>query len=72
MPWQSIESAPKNEYILVFCPGADEFTQIMICGFLVSESPDDDGDWYELNADTRPSPLDVMPTHWMPLPDPPG
>lgn len=69
--WREISSAPKNEYVLVFCPDAADYTQIMICGFLESEDPEDDGDWYELNCDTRPNPFDVEPTHWQPLPDSP-
>lgn len=69
--WQPIESAPKNEYVLVFCPDAADHTQIMICGLLVFEGDPDPPDWYELNAETRPAPLDVAPTHWMPLPNRP-
>jgi hypothetical protein len=30
MIWQPIKTAPKNEYVLVFCPDAEEITQIMI------------------------------------------
>lgn len=71
MEWQPIETAPKNEYVLVFCPGAEEASQIMICGLLVFEGDPDPPDWYELNCDERPSPLDVDVTHWMPLPNPP-
>lgn len=71
--WQDVETAPKDgTYILVFCPDAAEITRIMICAFEMTAHPDDAGDWYELNADTRPSPLDVEITHWMPLPEPPA
>lgn len=69
--WQPIITAPKNEYVLVFCPDAADHTQIMICGHLEAQGDPDGPDWYELNADTRPAPLDVDPTHWMPLPDAP-
>lgn len=65
--WQPIKTAPKNEYVLVYCPDAEESTQIMICGFLVCDDPADTPDWYELNC-SRSGPLDVEPTHWMPLP----
>lgn len=71
MDWRDIKSSPENEYVLVFCPDAAEYTQIMICGLLRSDDPGDSGDWYELNCDARPAPLDVEPTHWMPLPDTP-
>lgn len=70
--WHPIKTAPINEYVLVFCPHAADFTRIMICGRLVFEGDPDPPDWYELNADTRPAPLDVEPTHWMPLPTPPA
>lgn len=70
--WQPIETAPRNEYVLVFCPDASEWTQIMICGLLEFEGDPDPPDWYELNADARPDPLDVGPTHWMPLPERPS
>lgn len=69
--WQPIETAPKNEYILVFCPDAADYTQIMICGLLEFDGDPDSPVWYELNADTRPDPLDVEPTHWMALPQKP-
>lgn len=68
--WQDIVTAPKNEYVLVFCPEASPYTQIMICGFLIADDPRDTGDWYELSEE-RPSPLDVEPSHWMPIPEPP-
>lgn len=69
--WRSIETAPKNEYVLVFCPDAAEYTQIMICGQLEGDGDPGGPDWYELNCDARPCPLDVEPTHWTPLPSAP-
>ena len=67
--WRQINTAPKNEYVLVFCPDATEGSQIMICGHLVFVGDPDGPTWYELNCDARPYPLDVEPTHWMPLPN---
>jgi hypothetical protein len=69
--WRTIEAAPNNEYVLVFCPDAEETTQIMICARLVADGDPDPPDWYELNCDIRPNPLDVEPTHWQPLPESP-
>ena len=70
--WLDIASAPTNEYVLVFCPDTAEPYQIMICGLLEFEGDPDPAEWYELNADTRPKPLDVTPTYWQPLPPPPS
>lgn len=66
--WQPISTAPKNEMILGFFPDAD--TEIMIVGCLVTDHPDDSPDWYHQD-DRLGAPLDVEPTHWMPLPEPP-
>jgi len=70
--WQDIGTAPTNEYVLVFCPDAEESSRIMICGRLVFEGDPEPPEWYELNCDQRTGPLDVDPTHWMPLPSPPS
>lgn len=69
--WKPIKSAPKNEYVLVFCPDAADYAKILICGLLEAEDDPSDPDWYEINCDARPYPLDVTPTHWMPLPKAP-
>lgn len=63
--WRPIAVAPENEDVLVFCPGAD--TPIMICHLL---SDDDEEAWYEQNPSIG-APLDVEPTHFMLLPEPP-
>lgn len=69
--WQPIETAPTNEYVLVYCPDAEEYSRILICARLVFEGDTDPPDWYEINCDVRPNPIDVDATHWMPLPTPP-
>lgn len=65
--WLDISTAPKNEYVLVFCPDAEESSR-MICGLLVFEGDPEPPDWYELNGS---KPLDVEPSHWKPLPTSP-
>lgn len=57
--WRSIESAPKDEDVIAFFP--DAVTEIMVVHCF------DDGscDWYEPHGR---QPIDVAPTHWMPLP----
>lgn len=62
--WQPIADMPEAGVdVLVFCPDAN--TPVMICHHF----GDNDG-WYEQNPNIGP-PLDVDPTHWMPLPEPP-
>ena len=68
--WQSIETAPRGEYVLVFSPDCNEWSQIMIARAEITDEPGDEGDWYELNGIGRP--IEMVLTHWMPLPDPPG
>lgn len=64
--WRPIKTAPRDELVLVFCPDADDLSTIMICSFMVSDEPGDEGGWYG-QSDFSPQ-LDVEPTHWMPLP----
>lgn len=66
MNWQPIKTAPKDELVLVFFPDADDLSAIMICSFMVSDEPGDEGSWYG-QADLSPQ-IDIEPTHWMPLP----
>lgn len=65
--WRPISTHPRNEYIMGYFPDAAAEFQIMIVGFLVSDDPCDEGDWYEL-CQANSAPLDVEPSHWMPLP----
>jgi hypothetical protein len=54
--WQPIETAPKDGKILAYDP--DFGLQVMVFS---------DGFWW----DTIDSILKTIPTHWMPLPEPP-
>lgn len=67
--WQPIETAPANEFILVWCvpPYDEEVAPVWVV------RKDDDGDfWIEHDADGMwMSASHAVPTHWMPLPEPP-
>jgi len=65
--WQPIESAPKDEDVLIYMPDDGE-TEIAI-----GHCFGDDDCWYpadEAICDGGPWPF--QPTHWMPLPPPPS
>lgn len=70
--WQPISTAPLNEYVLVFCPDAEDGCRIMVCGKLMFEGDPDPPKWYEQNLSDSGHPLDVEPTRWMPLPAEPA
>lgn len=61
--WQPIETAPDDTAILVYLTGAAQGLEIEIAH---RSSDDPDGDWYVATHDGPP--IDVPPTHWMPLP----
>lgn len=69
--WQPIETAPKDgTAILAFMPDAAEQFRIMPIEML--DFNDGDGpQWWQADVDDG-YPLEVTPTHWMPLPQPPG
>lgn len=69
--WRPIESAPKNIYVLAYFPDATEQERILIAGLLEFQGDPDPAEWWEISADAHPNPIDVTPTHWMPLPPPP-
>lgn len=68
--WQPIETAPKDgTSILAFMPDAAEQFRIMPIEML--DFNDGDGpQWWQADVDDG-HPLEVTPTHWMPLPQPP-
>lgn len=55
--WQPIETAPKDTYVLLWC---DEASDVPMVGYFGNR-------WELAHADGDP----FMPTHWMPLPEPP-
>lgn len=59
--WQPIETAPKDEWILVFGTHTRSLCPVLTVRW--------DGDeWQSGDDGYRPY---VVPTHWMPLPEPP-
>lgn len=62
--WQPIETAPKDENVLVYIAGAAQGMQYHIAHTFAD---DPDGDWYDATRDLA-SPFDMKPTHWCPPP----
>ena len=85
--WQTIETAPRDGTpFQARIPGHGDDNVIAWMGGLLDENEDDCGGWFfvedqeppecwtdgtcwAVNEDGIPS---VSPTHWMPLPEPPG
>lgn len=83
MEWQPIETAPKHTDILLFRPDAGVFFgQLTYCAEWLTEADiEREGlgedvlfaeDFWAFDYDgASRCELDLKPTHWMPLPDPP-
>lgn len=67
--WQPIETAPRNEYILVW-PSSSNGTASCAKWDTDSFSKRPRPYWRRLDAGLQESRLNP-PTHWMPIPDPP-
>ena len=69
--WRAIESAPKNESVLIYIPNAEHYGHGVYRGMLVDMGA---GQHWSANAVAMGRDLgrDTMPTHWMPLPAPPA
>lgn len=59
--WQPIETAPKMQTVLLFCPHEHYEKAICIGRFWIG-----DGNWKK-----TPHGKYLSPTHWMPIPEPP-
>lgn len=68
MKWWPITNPENGVDVLVYFPDAD--TPIMICHWIKTADPDDEGGWYEQNISIGAA-VDCEATHWMPLPRPP-
>jgi len=68
--WQPIETAPKNESVLIFIPNAEHYGPGIYRGMLVDMGT---GPHWDANAlhMGRSCGWGNQPTHWMPLPEPP-
>ena len=71
MNWQPIETAPKNEWVLIYMPWSNTVRQ----GQFNTRGPRQTG-WracFGASAQTLGGTLLYRdPTHWMPLPEPPA
>lgn len=68
MSWQSIETAPKDGKTIIL--GAVGDFQIYLCRWVEDKSLAEGGLWIE-NGFNDPL-VGVIPTHWMPVPEPPS
>ena len=66
--WQPIETAPKDGQWLIL------YTLIggVQCGYWGGTYFGRDPDWIQYAHRGDLEPIDGVPTHWMPLPEPPG
>jgi hypothetical protein len=62
--WRDIESAPFGERVLVYCPKVERFVSGVFSAVLIRLT----GRWVQVGGGA----LSIKPTHWLPLPPPPG
>lgn len=76
--WQPIETAPVGESVLVYIPNADHYGEGVYRALLIESDwkTDKDGKhprhWQTTGLHHGRDCLSQLPTHWMPLPDPPS
>ncbi len=69
--WQPIETAPKQKVVLLWAlTDTDTGNWKMATGYWMPGYAEDPGGWTWEGR--RLMPYDAQPTHWMPLPLPPG
>ena len=80
MEWQPIETAPKDGTKILVCLedlprrplDADQWRSRRTTAYFLREDPEDPGDWVlAVPSWAWVHDDDCVPTHWMPLPDPP-
>lgn len=69
--WRPIESAPKNESVLIYIPNAEHYGPPIYRGMLVDMTTGPHWLANTLHMD-RDCGSHNKPTHWMPLPEPPA
>ena len=67
MEWHPIESAPRDEtVVLLYCPDSWDSDEVRVGWWF------EDG-WYDSEGASHPlTDIYGTPTHWMPLPSPPA
>lgn len=68
MTWQNIDTAPKNTDVLVAV--CDKFWNYRVGVAMYHTYAYKSGGWWQWEWEYEPN--EISPTHWMPLPDPPG
>lgn len=70
--WQLIETAPSNIAILVFVPNREHYGPGIYRAMYWNHPERCEPFWQSTAlASGRNIPADSLPTHWMPLPEPP-
>jgi hypothetical protein len=69
MTWQPIDTAPNDENVLVFVPPDDDEGSGIMGVARFHRYARGDGGWWQWDSEYWP--VDISPTHWMPLPEPP-
>jgi hypothetical protein len=71
--WQTIDTAPFNEAVLVFVPNREHYGHAVYRAIRCNFHPNERAPyWHSCGlAVGRDIPSDSEPTHWMPLPEPP-
>lgn len=70
--WQPIETAPWNRSVLVFIPNIDHYGHGVYRAFRPNFGTPRGWQTTCVAMGRDLSPLDLHPTHWMPLPNPPS
>lgn len=68
--WRPIETAPENESVLIYIPNCEHYGAGVYRGMLINMGT---GRHWSANAVAMGRDLggDLLPTHWMPLPESP-
>lgn len=72
MEWRPIETAPINQSVLIWCPHCEHYGDPVYRGMLVDMGTGRRWSCSAIGMGRDLAPMDVHPTHWMPLPAPPG
>jgi hypothetical protein len=75
--WQPIDTAPVGESVLIYIPNADHYGEGIYRALLIESDWMKDGNgkhprhWQTTGLHIGRDCVSQLPTHWMPLPDPP-
>lgn len=66
--WQPIGTAPKDAWVLVYAPDSDSEYNECVGVSMLYTTPQGQEFWPSFREDR----VEISPTHWMPLPEPPN